>query len=116
MRGLFTEPHLYPAPQDVGFRVWCRTGAIGRFWPYSPEFMQDRGYEVPRISLLGTSVNTGKWLREKVAALLGGGWFFISAGQQHRARHRQGTEGCVPESHLLASSFVWEPEDAHDYR
>jgi hypothetical protein len=26
--------HIYPAPQDVGFRVRYSTEAIGRFWPY----------------------------------------------------------------------------------
>jgi hypothetical protein len=31
---VFTPLHLFPIPQDVGFRVWYWTGAIGRFWPY----------------------------------------------------------------------------------
>ncbi len=40
LRGpLFVVVHLYAAPQHLGFRVWCSTGAIGRF-----EALQDRGY------------------------------------------------------------------------
>ncbi len=38
---VFTSPRLYAAPQDVGFRVGCRTGAIWRFWPNSTGDMQD---------------------------------------------------------------------------
>src|SRR5215218_5253174 len=48
-------PHLYAAPQHVGFRVWYRTGAIGGFWPYGPGAMQDSGYELRRIYLLKLS-------------------------------------------------------------
>jgi hypothetical protein len=30
----FVLLHLYAAPQDVGFRVWYRPGAVGYFLPY----------------------------------------------------------------------------------
>jgi len=53
----FTSQHLYAPPQDVGFRVWYRTGAIGCFWPYRTGAMQDSGYGLPRIHLLGTWMN-----------------------------------------------------------
>src|SRR3712207_5247716 len=54
---LFALVNLYAPPQDVGFRVWCRTGAIGHFWPYKTGAMQDCVYGLPRISLLGSRVN-----------------------------------------------------------
>jgi hypothetical protein len=56
----FMQAHLHAAPQDVGFRVRYWTGSIGRFWPFRTGAMQDCGYELPRIVLLGISVNKGK--------------------------------------------------------
>ena len=51
---------LYAPPQDVGFRVWWGSGAIGRLWPY-----RTFGYAGSRIwlsensILLGSPVNKG---------------------------------------------------------
>src|SRR5687767_15158785 len=38
----------YAGPEDVGFRVWYRTAAIGCLWPYRTGVMQDAGYGLPR--------------------------------------------------------------------
>src|SRR5215211_6365313 len=44
--------------KDVGFRVWCRPGAVDYFWLYRTGAIQDRGYAVPRTHLTRTWVNS----------------------------------------------------------
>ena len=78
-------PHLYAAPQHVGFRVWHRTSAIARFWPYRTGVMQDLGYGLPRIHLLGTWVNKGERVRpglllEAPASSTGWGFYLPPPG------------------------------------
>jgi hypothetical protein len=68
----FTCLHLYAPPQDVGFRVRYRTGAIGVFWPHWTGAMQDRGYGLPRISLPRTPVNKGEMDGKEVKNLASG--------------------------------------------
>src|SRR5688500_12639186 len=54
----FVRPHLYAAPQDAGFRVWCWTGTMQNPPVQSGYFIQDTGYELLRIPLLETVLQT----------------------------------------------------------
>src|SRR5215210_7261238 len=53
----FTQPHLYATPQHVGTGLRCSTGAESLFWRHRTGAMQNPVSGLPRISLLGTSVN-----------------------------------------------------------
>src|SRR5918997_6458761 len=56
----FKKVHVHAQPQHLGFRVRYHAGDIGRFCPIGLSAMQDPVCVLPRIPLLGTSVNKGK--------------------------------------------------------
>jgi len=57
---LFSATHLYAALLYTVIGYWCKTGSMGRFQPLSRWTMQDAASDLPRILLLGTSVNKDK--------------------------------------------------------
>jgi hypothetical protein len=55
--GLCEIMHIHPPPQHVDSPGPTAGGLARRSWPVRTGGMQDRGYELPRIPLLGTWVN-----------------------------------------------------------
>jgi hypothetical protein len=61
---LFMLLHLYAPPQHVGIGHQYQTRAIGRFWPYRTEAIQDPANKVPRIYQLVEKSSLDGWALE----------------------------------------------------
>jgi hypothetical protein len=82
---VFVSLHIHPAPQHMDRHTMSHDAVRGLQALDLTPAMQDLGYGLPRISLLGTSVNRLYWIGAlaEIHRRFISGWFHIRSERNH---------------------------------